>query len=549
MKHIFILINLLIATTAFAQNVVEAESKTTKATLFLSGAQVHRSAKVNLVKGSNIVKLTGLRQNLSANSIIVDGNSNFTIVSVEHKFNYLRKTEEMFEYKNLKTQREKLRWDLKKVQADKDVLNQETSVLQSNMNIKGSNETMNIERLIDYSDVYNDKQIDISLKQNELNKKEREYIDRMSNLDRQMQEMEQINNKSTSEIWVTLNAVNAAPTTINFNYYTTEAMWRPFYDIRTTDADTKVDFILKGKLLQSTGELWEKINLTLSTGNPSLTNNLPTLTPWSIYSVKPQKDYAKKSKGGKRSNAAAYGDGYGDKAYDIAPSVNESVMDSKDEEKKLEYNQPIATAKNNLTTIEYSISEPYSLAGDNQFYDVDIITSQTTGNKIYYTAPGYEEKAYVLVEMPEWTKLNLLSGDAAMYYNDNYVGKISLNTEGVEDTLNLSFGPDNNVLVKRRILHSKERSQIAGTNKLVNRTIEISLRNTKSIPVEVEIDDQLPVAYNKSISIEKIDLAGAKYDEKTGYLTWKIKLAPGETKKILFSYKVKYPKNGCITKF
>jgi uncharacterized protein (TIGR02231 family) len=545
MKYLFVILILLLAGQNFGQNIIEAESKTTKAILFLSGAQVHRQAKVNLTKGSNIVKLIGLRQNISSNSIIVDGNSNFTIVSVEHKANYLRKAQDMFEYKNLNSQREKLRWDIKKIQADKDVLSQETSVLQSNMSIKGNQETMNIERLIDYSDVYNDKQIDISLKQNELNKKEREYNERMANLNRQLQEIEKVNNKNTSEIWVTLNAVNTANTNIQFNYYSTEARWQPFYDIRTTDADPKIDFVLKGKLIQSTGELWEKINLTLSTGNPSLTNNLPALTPWSIYSIKPQKDYGRSTKG-KKSMSPAYGGTVNESAG--APLQLDEVVIS-EKSKKLEYNQPIATAKNNLTTIEYTITDPYSLAGDNQFYDVDIVTSQTIGNKIYYTAPGYEEQSYVLVEMPEWTKLNLLSGDAAMYYNDNYVGKIALNTEGVEDTLNLSFGPDNNVLVKRKILHSKERSQIAGTNKLVNRTIEISLRNTKSVPIELEVDDQLPVAYNKSISIEKIDLAGAKYDDKTGYLNWKIKLAPGETKKIVFSYRVKYPKNGNISKF
>lgn len=547
MKNILFIIPFLFAGLVNGQNIVWAESHTTKATLFLSGAQVHRSSKTNLVKGSNIVKLIGLRQNLSANSIIVEGNSNFTIVSVEHKLNYLRKAAELPEYKNLNAQREKLKWDLRKLQADRSVLNDELSVLQSNLEIKGREEKLNIERLIDYSEMFNDKQIELSLKRISLDKKEREYIEQMSNLNKQLQEIEKVNNKNTSEIWVTVNAANTAQTTINFNYYTTEAMWRPFYDIRTKDADDKVDFVLKGKLLQSTGETWEKINLTLSTGNPSLTTNLPTLSAWSIYSVKPQKDnylYGRKGK----NRAAAYDQG----GYNNAPSSvqkEETEVYDKQDEKKLEYNQPIATAKNNLTTIEYIISEPYSLAGDNQFYDVDIITAQTAGKKTYYTAPAYEEKSYMVVEMAEWNKLNLLSGDAAMYYNDNYVGKIGLNTEAVEDTLNLSFGPDNNVLIKRRVIYSKERSQIAGTSRLVNRTIEISLRNTKSTPVELDVDDQLPVAYNKNISIEKIDLAGGKYDEKTGYLNWTVKLAPGETKKIIFSYKVKYPKSSTISKF
>ncbi|HYG51658.1 MAG TPA: DUF4139 domain-containing protein [Flavobacteriales bacterium] len=546
-KIISIIVCALTVSNAFAQNSINAESKTIKATLFLSGAQVHRSAKANLTKGANVVKLIGLRQNISANSIIVEGNPNFTIVSVEHKHNYLRKAQDIPQYQDLVNQKEKLRWDIKKVQADKSILDEEVNVLHSNMEIKGREETMNIERLIDYSEVYNDKMVDIAIKRNELEKKEKEYHERMNKLTLQLQDIERINNKNTSEIWVTLNANSAGNTTINFNYYSTEALWRPFYDIRTRDSDDKVDFVLKGKLMQATGETWEKVNLTLSTGNPSLTTNLPALNPWTVYSVKPVAN-AYKKKGGKRAQSApAYG-GYNNDIPN-APAARDEGGKLEKSMEEMVYEQPIATAKNNLTTIEYTISEPYTLEGDAQYYDVDIVTAQTMGKKTYYTAPGYEERAYMLVDMPEWTRLNLLSGEAAMYYNDNYVGRIALNPEGVQDTLSLSFGPDNNVLIKRRLIHSKERNQVTGTNRLVNRTVEISLRNTKNTPVELDVDDQLPVAYNKSISIEKTELGGARYDEKTGYLNWKIKLAPGETKKIVFSYKVKYPKGNTITNF
>lgn len=545
MKTITFIFSLVVALNVSGQNILEAESKAAKATLFLNGAQVHRTAKVNLQKGSNIVKLVGLRQNISGNSIIVEGNSAFTIVSVEFKQNYLRKAEELFEYKDLNAQREKLRWDLRKVQMDKGVLSEESNVLASNQSIKGSNETMNIERLIDYSEMYQDKQIDISIKYNELDKKEKEINTRLNNLNKQLRHLETIHNKSTSEIWLTLNANNSGNTNINFNYYTSEARWQPFYDVRTGDKDDNVNFVLKGKLLQSTGETWDKVNLTLSTGNPSLAANLPQLSPWSIYSRKYIKP--KGGKGGyskKRSLSPAYGE------YDITPS--EKSMPAAQEVTKEEimvYDQPLATAKNNLTTIEYTITDPYTLAGDNQYYDVEVITSSTTGKKTFYAAPNYEEKTYAIIEMPEWSKLSLLSGEAAMYYNDNYVGKIYLNTESVEDTLNLSFGPDNNIIMQRKLIHSKERSTVIGNNRIVNRIVEISVRNNKSIPVEIEVDDQLPIAYNKSISVEKIELAGGKYDEKTGYLNWKIKLAPGESKKIQFSYRVKYPKSSTITKF
>ncbi len=544
MKKIIIIISALTVSFSNAQNLVSSDSKTIKATLFLSGAQVYRQAKVNLNKGANLVKLTGLRQNINANSIIVDGSNDFTIVSVEMKANYIRAAQDLSEYSQLSKEIEKLNWDLRKLRADKSILDEEYSVLMTNIEVKGKDETMNVEKLMDYSETYYEKLVDLSIKHNDLSKKETEMTDRLNKMRMQINDLEKVNNKYTSEIWVMLNANNASVKSITFNYYTNEAYWKPFYDIRTNDGDDKVNFVLKGKLLQYTGETWEKINLTLSTGNPSLTSSLPTLSPWTVYAVKP---YKHKGGGGKkRAMSSAYG------GFDDAPSAiskNETLETDEKVSLKESYVQPLATAQNNITTLEYKINEPYTLEGDNRFYDVDVISNETKGNKSYYSAPRYEEKAYMLTSLPEWGKLNLLSGDAAMYFNDNYVGKIMLNTEGVEDTLDLSFGPDNNVLISRRCIHSKDRAQIAGSNRVVNRTIEIAIRNNKQTAVELDVDDQMPIAYNKSISIEKMDLAGAKYDEKTGYLSWKVKLAPGESKKIIFSYRVKYPKSSAISSF
>jgi len=553
MKKLFIIISILSVSSinVFGQNEVEAHSKTVKATLFLSGAQVHRQAYVNLQRGANVVKLTGLRQNINPTSIIIEGNPAFTIVSVEHKYNYLKKAQEMFEYKDLVNQREKLRWEIKKIQADKNVLDEEMNVLRANMEVKGREETLNIERLMDYADLYNDKQVDISIKRNELEKREREANERMNRLNKQLKEMEAMHNKSTSEIWVTLNANNTGNTYIMFNYYTTEASWKPFYDVRMSDDNEKIGFVLKGKLIQSTAENWEKVNLTLSTGNPSLNTVLPTLSAWNVYSAKPVV-YATGKKKGK--NTGYYGgDDYGGV---VSKTPAAADYDKKAEEQKeleqeevMAYNQPVATMKNNLTTMEYNITEAYTLPGDNQYYDVDIDVQQADSKKQYYSAPGYEQKVFVRSQIPSWTKLNLLGGEAAMYYNNQYVGKTDLDPESMEDTLKLSFGPDNNVLVTRRCIHEKTRSQVTGSNRIVNRTFEIVLRNNKNVPVELEVNDQLPVTYNKSISVDKVDLAGARYDEKTGYLNWKVKLGAGETKKIVFSYKVKYPKNSPITKF
>ena len=57
------------------------------------------------------------------------------------------------------------------------------------------------------------------------------------------------------------------------------------------------------------------------------------------------------------------------------------------------------------------------------------------------------------------------------------------------------------------------------------------------------LKDQYPVSQNKEVEVELLESNDAAVNEETGVLTWKLKLAPGEVKKVRLSYSVKYPKD------
>jgi hypothetical protein len=61
------------------------------------------------------------------------------------------------------------------------------------------------------------------------------------------------------------------------------------------------------------------------------------------------------------------------------------------------------------------------------------------------------------------------------------------------------------------------------------------------------VEDQVPVSQQNQIEVTVQDLGGAKYDKGTGKLTWMLSLQPNETKKVVFKYEVKYPKDTNIS--
>jgi len=60
------------------------------------------------------------------------------------------------------------------------------------------------------------------------------------------------------------------------------------------------------------------------------------------------------------------------------------------------------------------------------------------------------------------------------------------------------------------------------------------------------LKDQYPLSSDKDITIQVLEDGKAKINTETGIMTWELKLAPNETKKIRISYKVRYPKDKVI---
>lgn len=57
------------------------------------------------------------------------------------------------------------------------------------------------------------------------------------------------------------------------------------------------------------------------------------------------------------------------------------------------------------------------------------------------------------------------------------------------------------------------------------------------------LKDQYPLSTIKEVEVKLEEDGAATVNPETGVLTWKIDLKPGESKKVRFTYSVKYPKD------
>jgi hypothetical protein len=69
------------------------------------------------------------------------------------------------------------------------------------------------------------------------------------------------------------------------------------------------------------------------------------------------------------------------------------------------------------------------------------------------------------------------------------------------------------------------------------------VKNNKSVPIKVEILDQVPVSKQKDIVVELEEKDGATFNEDFGKLKWELEIPANQNKRVRFTYSMKYPKD------
>ena len=111
------------------------------------------------------------------------------------------------------------------------------------------------------------------------------------------------------------------------------------------------------------------------------------------------------------------------------------------------------------------------------------------------------------------------------------------------DTLNLSLGRDKRIAVKRSVVKELSSLKTSGKESRQIFTYEIIVKNNKLTDVNLLLKDQYPLSTIKEVEVKLEEDGAAMVNPETGVLTWKIDLKPGESKKVRFTYSVKYPKD------
>jgi uncharacterized protein (TIGR02231 family) len=146
-----------------------------------------------------------------------------------------------------------------------------------------------------------------------------------------------------------------------------------------------------------------------------------------------------------------------------------------------------------------------------------------------------------------WEKYNFIPGYVNVYINDTYTGRSYFDSQSVEDTLDLSMGRDNSVIITRKKTKDFSGNAVIGGSRKSSMGFEISIRNSRKTAIKLNIYDQFPLSTFKEMEITTGETSGAKHDKESGKLEWEMEVPAGDNKTLKFNYSVKYPKDKTIT--
>jgi uncharacterized protein (TIGR02231 family) len=543
-RVIFLILGFVCSVSVFSQKTVNYT--VTGADVYLSGAKIYSQSKVQLEAGTHTVVIKNITNSLVEGSIQAKVSEGCSLVSVSSSMNYMESGELTQKEKELYESQKKLNNQLKLLQIDQDVNQDEINLITlliktPNNSEKKTNYT--VTELQDLSKFYASKTAELKKSNYRIEQEMKTVKEELSKIEAQLREEKSVKNKNNQQVEVMLNVTSSGTKTIELTYFVYDCGWIPQYDIKAENKDNPIELIYKASVWQRTGVDWSQAAITLMTNQPAQDQNRPILSPLFVdILVPPPAMQSTLMKSSAKGSADA-----------VQMNMLEMVADEMKLEDFGEYGEMSgnivynwASAISTDINISYKVAGKQTVEGNGKSKLLTLDTKKIPARFVYHAVPKLNEQVYLLAYISHWHNLNLINGTASIYLQDVFIGNIAINEKFTGEEYPLSFGVDNRISIKRNKKQDFSSESKVSSEKREKISYEFAIRNNLATSIEVEVLDQVPISKNKSIKVVLEDKGAAEYTENIGLLKWTVPVDAGKSTTFGFSYELRYPKENSV---
>lgn len=532
---------------------VKGTSRIDQVTVFPTGAEITRLARVKIERGEHTVLFTDLPARALPGSIRVEGKatSRLEIGSVDTRKAFIPRADDGAaapERKRLEEAIEKLGDDRAQVQAGIEAAEAQKAFIANLAQLPARQAPPGGAQPAqpDWGQLFGF----IGQRHAEAQKAVLDLQMKLREVDRQIKDLQgklaalAPKQEERTEVKIFVNAGAALEADLTIRYQVGLASWSPYYDARLSTG-TKTDapkLVLerRASIQQRTGEAWENVALALSTTRPGSSTSAPDLR---TVTIDYEPEMVARPAPPPAPMAAV------PRSVGVAPQ-RAKVAGMSEEEGARERAE--VKAEDIRTTIDaqgfqaiYTIPGRVTVPSTGEAKRVQIDDAQLEPALVVRTVPKREAKAFLYAKATMAKGTPVLPGPVSLFRDGTFVGTGNLPQLAPGEEYELGFGSDDNVRVRYAILEEKRgETGIITSSKTDVRNYRISIKNLHQRAIPVTVLDQIPVSQNQDIKVELIGKTAPTkrdVDDKRGVLAWDMTLAPDEEKVVEFGYRATWP--------
>jgi len=251
-------------------------------TVFLSGAQIFETGNTIIPVGKSIIKVSQLSPYIDEKSIQVKTKGDVTILSVNHKLNFLNELKNSIKQDSLNQLIEEFKLSLDKENARLEVLAEKQSLLHENKNLKGDNSGITMNQLRDAIAFYEAENTKIKEEKILIDKRMEKLKSSIAKIQNQVRLINDHIELPVGEIEISVDVKKTTNADFTISYVVANAGWYPKYDIRVHDVANPIELTYKAEVFQNTGVDWNNVKLRFSNAQPNQSGVVPTLQTWNL---------------------------------------------------------------------------------------------------------------------------------------------------------------------------------------------------------------------------------------------------------------------------
>lgn len=316
---------------------------------------------------------------------------------------------------------------------------------------------------------------------------------------------------------------------IEVTYRVPCAMWRPEHLFRLGGPDPErpekqavsrpVEIVTWATVWHAAGETWESVKARFSTARPARDAAPPLVRDDVLYLRRKTAEERSRVlvEAREQANQVA-GLDRGARAVDEMPGVDDG-------------GEPLVL----------EAKEPLTIAGNGRPHRVEVGKRTLTAevDRVLYPELGGAAHVRATATLAGGP---LLAGPVRVARGAALVGRSKIGFLGAGEPFEIGFGPDDGVRARRHVEEQRDTTAIIGTQK-IRRRVDVFLSNLSGEARSLTITERVPVSEIDDVEITMLETSDFPSKDADGFLRAKITLAPQETRRLGFAYEIRAGSN------